>query len=118
MTRTADLSIWQGATSPSISAALKYRAESGAWTPIDLTDATAVDFVLILDGRALDQAAVDAEAVIVSAADGTVRYDLAAGDTDRAGWYGALWRIRWTSGRVEYVPGDQTKVVEIRKVVA
>jgi len=73
-------------------------------SPIDLTDATKVDFVMCLDGE--DDPVVDAPASIDMAhkTDGYVTYQFQSGDTDEVGMYKVLFRITWNDGTIMTVP--------------
>lgn len=64
--------------------------------PIVLTNASAVRFKM--------EPSLDEAAVIVSAAEGTVRYDWAASQTDTAGKFKAEFEIEWNDGRLQTVP--------------
>ena len=92
----SDLTFVQSDDAPSISGALT----DAAGAAINLTTAASVRFQmrLLTDLRFT----VDAAAVIVSAAAGTVRYDWAAGDLATAGEYEARWRIIWGDGSVQH----------------
>ena len=83
--------IKKGDTAPSVEATLK-RADN---TPIDLSDASSINFHM----GALDEAAV-----IVDAEAGTVRYDWQASDTEAAGVFEAEFKITWGDGREQTVP--------------
>lgn len=74
---------------------------------INLTNATAVKFKMAN--------LVDANAVIVSAAAGTVRYDWAANDTRVAGTFNAEFEIEWSDGRKQTVPNDGYLTVSIER---
>lgn len=73
-------------------------------TPIDLTDASSVDFVMIADGEvtpAIDSpATIDAE----HKTEGYVTYEFKPGETDRIGMYKILFRVNWVDGTTMMVP--------------
>lgn len=73
-------------------------------TPIDLTDATSVDFIMCLDDE--EDPIVDAPAVIDEShrEDGYVTYQFLEGDTDEVGMYKILFRITWADGTIMTVP--------------
>jgi len=73
-------------------------------TPIDLTDARKVDFIMCLDDE--ETPTVDAPAVIdnIHKTDGYVTYQFKEGDTDEVGMYKILFRITWSDGSVMTVP--------------
>ncbi|MDP1793194.1 MAG: BppU family phage baseplate upper protein [Acidimicrobiales bacterium] len=60
---------------------------------------------------------VDAEAVIIDAEAGTVRYEWAEGDTDAAGVYQAEFELR-SGGDVTTFPNDAYLTIEIHERVA
>lgn len=81
---------------------IKAVISSGGADPLDLTDATAVTF--IMRAKTGGTAKVNADAVIEDAAGGTVRYDWAAGDTDTPASYQAEWQITWSDGKQQTAP--------------
>lgn len=86
---------------PSIAATL---SASGA--PLNLTGAT-VKFIMRAKpagNGATPSAKVNAAAVVVDAANGLVRYDWLAVDTDTPGSFQAEWQITWSDGKKQTVP--------------
>lgn len=100
----ADLTIKQNDTWPPLKATLT--DENG---PIDLTTATAVR--VIMKGTTVT---IDGVCTVVSATTGEVSYTWAAGDTAVNGSYNTEFEINWGSGRIETVPNDSYKTVEIK----
>jgi hypothetical protein len=92
-------------TSPSISATL---ASDG--TAVDLTGAT-VKFIMRLPGAT--SAKVNTAATVVSAADGTVRYDWVAANTDTAGLYQAEFEVTFAGGAKRTFPADDYLYVSV-----
>jgi hypothetical protein len=85
----------------------------GANDPIDLTDATAVKFLMRLQGDT-GPPKVNAPAVITDAAAGEVTYTWDAADTDVAGTYEVEFQITWSDGGVQTIPNDSYFTVEIK----
>jgi hypothetical protein len=83
---------------PSIAATLSY--SDGA--SVDLTNCT-VKFIMRIKTGAV-AAKIDAEAVIVDAPTGKVRYDWALGDTDTVGEYNAEWEVTDAAGLPQTFP--------------
>ena len=90
----SDFYIKRGDRGPSLAATM----QDPDGIAIDLTAASAVKFKM--------GTAVDAEAVIVDADAGTVRYDWDEGDTNVAGTFNAEFEIEWADGRKQTVPND------------
>jgi len=91
---------------PSIQAIL-----SSGTTPVDLTGATGVKFIMkATQGNAVK---VNATATIVTPASGVVRYDWLSADTDTAGSYQAEWQVTWTGGKTQTFPTTTYHTVDI-----
>lgn len=82
---------------PSIQASL-----TSGGTPVNLTTASGVKFILKLETGTV--AKVNANAVIVDAPTGVVRYDWLAIDTDTPGSYLGEWQVTWADGRKQTFP--------------
>jgi hypothetical protein len=98
----ADFTIGQGDTAPTLYGTLT-RSDGTAY---DLTTATAVRFQMRLQNAAAY--AVDAAAVVVTPASGSVRYEWAVGDTADAGDYYSWWEITWADGTVQHTEPANT----------
>jgi hypothetical protein len=93
----ADFTIKANDRLPSIQATL-----SSGGSALNLATATAVKFIMkTAVGSTIK---VNSAATIVTPADGVVRYDWAAIDTDTPGEYVAEWEITWTGGKKQTVP--------------
>lgn len=71
--------------------------------PIDLAGIT-VRFKMTLRGATTPK--VDAPAVVVDAANGKVRYDWGATDTNAEGSYDVRWELTFPSGNKRTIPAD------------
>lgn len=91
--------IKQGDTSPSIAYTL---LKPDSVTPESLLGAT-VKFVMASEDS-IGTAKVKADAVIVDALAGDVRYDWATGDTDTFGGFVAEWEVTRADGSIETFP--------------
>ena len=76
--------------------------QSSGGTPIDLTGATGVNFIMkATQGSTIK---VNAAAIIVTPLSGVVRYDWAVADVDTPGEYIAEWQVTWTGGKKQSFP--------------
>jgi hypothetical protein len=78
---------------------------------VPLSGASYVQFKMT--ERTSQQLKVNATAVIVSAAAGTVEYRWAIGDTDTPGTYDAEWEVNWADGTSETFPTNHFDIVVI-----
>ncbi len=84
-------------------------------TGVSLVGAT-VKLIMTLKGETVPK--VDAEAVVVDGATGSVRYDWADGDTDTEGTYDAEWEITYGDGRKQTLPDNDFEEVIIGRDLA
>lgn len=76
-------------------------------SPIDLTDAAAVHFLMRGKGVEIeDVPKVNRPATIVTAVDGIVSYSWQPSDTDTIGEYNVEFEIIWSDGGRETVPNE------------
>lgn len=78
-------------------------------TPVDLTNATQVKFRM---GITPGSPKVDAVATVLSATQGSVKYNWAGGDVDTVGVYNGEWVVTYADG-VQVVPSSGFVEVEI-----
>ncbi|HVT76983.1 MAG TPA: BppU family phage baseplate upper protein [Acidimicrobiales bacterium] len=83
--------------------------------PVDLSDADSVKFHMRLISD--DAPLLAADATIVDATAGKVRYDWQAGDTDTAGYHRAEFKVTFDGKPIRF-PNDDDLVVHIRKAAA
>lgn len=105
MTITPDFTIKRGDTAPAYEPTLTDAAEQ----PVDLAGAS-VRFHMLTMARVI---VVDEAAEIVTPAEGKVRYDWAAGDTDTRGLFIAEWQVTFAGGEVETFPNNRDLYVHI-----
>jgi hypothetical protein len=99
--------IKQGDTLPAIAATL-----AGAdGDPANLTGA-GVRF--LMREKSSGTVLVAAAATVVDAANGTVRYDWATGDTDTIGKHQAEWEVTFSGGAVQTFPNTDYTIVSIK----
>lgn len=78
--------------------------------PLDLSTAATVKLLLKADSTL-----VSGVCTIVSASDGTVRYDWQTGDTATPGTYQCEFEITWATGKIETVPNDGYAAISIEE---
>lgn len=101
----SDLTFTAGDTAPSIFGALTIDTAAA-----NLTGASGIRFRM---RQAIDRRfKVDGAGEIVSATEGSVRYDLAATDMDTPGEYVARWWIEWADGTGQYSDQENTITIE------
>lgn len=81
-------------------------------TPINLTTATSVKFLMRETGGT-GAPKVTAAMTIVDAANGRVQHDWGATDTDTVGTFDIEFEITWSDGTIETVPNDSYLSVEV-----
>tara|TARA_R110000803_G_scaffold61660_1_gene121617 strand:- start:254 stop:577 length:324 start_codon:yes stop_codon:yes gene_type:complete len=103
--------IKQDDTTPSMRADLK----NGSGDAVDLINTT-----VRLHMRAIGStvATIDAAAVVISEAGGTVQYDWVAGDTSATGSYQVEFEVTYSDGTVETFPNDGYIRVQILEDIA
>lgn len=102
----ADLYVKRGDTAPPILVVLTDARD----TPVDLTGATVRFKMRLASGGTLK---VDAEATVLDAARGAVRYAWASADTDTAGDYVAEFQATFGDGTVESFPNSGNLTVSV-----
>jgi len=98
--------IKQNDTQPAFQATLK----DGAGDPINLVGAT-VRFQMREFGA--DVLKIDADAAIISALNGIVRYEWAVGDADTAGFFEAEFVVTYSDNTVETFPNNEFITIRI-----
>lgn len=94
---------------PSIRAQLLTEADE---TPVDLTGASSVRFVMTTAVGAVSK--VSAAAVIETPATlGIVRYDWLAADTNLPGKYLGEWEVTWVGGKKQTFPTGSYHTIEV-----
>ena len=79
-------------------------------TPVNLTGATVTFIMRPKSGGAVK---VNSSAVVVSAADGVVRYDWIAADTNTPGDFRAEWEVTFSDGKQQTFPTASHHTVQI-----
>jgi len=97
-------------TQPAIEAALEY--EDG--TPIDLTGASVRFIMAKTDGTVV----VNANATIVDATAGKVRYEWQQGDLSEEGRYNAEFEVTFPNGDVLTAPSQGYFIIEVQRDLA
>lgn len=91
--------IKQGDTSPSIA----YQLYKPDGVTVEVLTGSTVKFVMASEDS-IGTAKVKADAVVVDALTGEVRYDWATGDTDTFGGFVAEWEVTRADGSIETFP--------------
>ncbi len=94
----------QNDTRPVYDVTLYEQIGQAAQTPINLTNATAVKFIMRAVGSVTPK--INAAMSIQSATSGTCRYIWTAGDSADAGSFNVEFEITWNDGGVETVPNS------------
>lgn len=101
----SDVTFVQSDSAPSLSGTLT----DPDGNPINLTSASVKFQMRLADDR---RYTVNSDAVVVSAAAGTVRYDWAAGDLATPGDYVCQWQITFAGGAIQTT--DPANTITIR----
>ncbi len=104
--------IKQHDTRPKYRATLVEDPQIAGGTPVDLTNATAVKFIM---AESPNPAKVDAAAAFIDKVNGIVEYswDGVAGDTDTPGTYEVEWEVTWADGGVQTFPNADYGSIEV-----
>lgn len=102
--------IKQGDTRPKYVAVLTSNG-----TPIDLTNATSIKFLMRVEGQAPK---INAAAAFTDRPNGQVTYTWTGSDTDTVATYQGEFEITWSDGGVETVPNDGYLRIEIEDDIA
>jgi hypothetical protein len=101
-----EISMRQGTTLPILQATVK--DDNG--DVIDLSTVTAVVFRMYnTDGVKID----NVDASVVSAVDGTIKYEWTAEDTDTVASYNAHFKLTFASGGIMIAPSRNTLNIEV-----
>lgn len=81
-------------------------------TPVDLTSAASVKFIMRKQGSSTTK--VSATATFGNRPDGEVYYEWAANDTDTAGDFDGEFELTWSDGKVQTFPNNGHIRIKIR----
>jgi len=103
--------IKQNDTRPKYRATLVEDPQIGGGTPVDLTDATGIKFIM---AQAPNPPVIDQPADFIDKPNGVVEYEWVTGDTDlSAGEYAVEWEVTWSDGGVQTFPNADYGSIEI-----
>jgi hypothetical protein len=107
----ADFSLKAHDLLPYIEATLSTGPTPANQTPVNLTTAVGVKF--IMTAKTSGTPKVEAAAQIISATGGIVRYNWIAGDTAVVGSYQAEWEVTWPGAKPQTFPKDSYHSIDI-----
>lgn len=101
-------------TRPNVKATISRVPEGGSSTPVSLTEASKVFFIMRLKGKTdVDGYKIRAECSLLNPAAGEVEYEWDAEDTNTVGEFQAEFEVEWSDGGIETFPSDGYLTVNI-----